>query len=90
VELTIKEMQGGLHRGRMQGSQDAERGERSVGLPGCADLLLVHVYGREPAASKDWSLFQLTQRFTEAIRQDQVKRVEQKWQHKLRIIKHAA
>src|ERR671914_494103 len=46
VELMIKELKGGLHLGRMQVSQDAKRVERSVVLPVCAYLLLVHLYGR--------------------------------------------
>jgi hypothetical protein len=71
-------------------SQDVERIERSVVLPVCAYLLLVHLYGREQAASKDWSLFQLKRRFTEAIMHDQVKRVEQKWLHKWCKIKQVA
>jgi len=82
--------QWGLHLGRMQVSQDAERVGRSVVLPVCAYLLLVHLYGREQDASKGWSLFQLKQQFTETIMQDQAKRVEQKWLHKLRKIKQAA
>jgi hypothetical protein len=90
VELTIKELKGGLHVGRMQVSQDAARVERSVVLPVCAYLLLVHLYGQHEAAPKDWSLFQLKQRFTEAFMQDQVHRVEQKWLRKWRKIKHAA
>jgi hypothetical protein len=89
-ELTIKEMKGGLHGGRRQVSQDAERGERSVLLPVWAYLLLVHLYGYEQAERKDWSLFQLKQRFTEAMMQDQVKRVEQKWLHKGCKLKQAA
>jgi len=62
VELTIKELKGGLHLGRMQVSQDAERVERSVVLPVCAYLLLVHLYGQDQAVSKGWSLFQLKRR----------------------------
>ena len=90
VELTIKELKGGLHLGRMQVSQDAERVERSVVLPVCAYLLLVHLYGRDQAADKGGSLFQLKQRFTEALMQDQVHRVERKWQRKWNGIKDAA
>ena len=82
MELTIKELKGGLHLGRMQVSQDAERVERSVVLPVCAYLLLVHLYGGDHAVSQDWSLFRLKQRFTETILQDQVHRVEQKWLRK--------
>lgn len=90
VELTIKELKAGLHLGCMQVSQDAERVERSVVLPVCAYLLLVHVYGCEQAASKSWSLFQRKQQFTEELWQDQVHRVEQKWLRKWRKIKQAA
>jgi hypothetical protein len=47
VELTIKALKGGLHLGCIQVSQDAKRVERSVVLPVCAYLLLVHLYGCE-------------------------------------------
>lgn len=90
VELMIKELKGGLHLGRMQVSQDAERVERSVVLPVCAYLLLVHLYGRDQMVSQGWSLFQLKQRFSEALMQDQVHRVEQKWRRKWSEIKDAA
>jgi hypothetical protein len=90
VELTIKELKGGLHLGRMQVSQDAERVERSVVLPVCAYLLLIHVYGREPATSKGWSLFQLKQRFTETLMQGHVNRIDQKWLRRFNKIKEAA
>ena len=90
VALTIKELKGGLHLGRMQVSQDAERVERSVVLPVCAYLLLIHLYGREQAPSQGWSLFQLKQRFAETLMEEQVNRVEQKWQRKWNEIKEAA
>jgi hypothetical protein len=61
-----------------------------TGLPVCAYLLLIHLYGREQAGSQGWSLFQLKQRFTEALMQDQVDRVEQKWRRKWSQIKEAA
>jgi hypothetical protein len=51
VELTIKELKGGLHLGRMQVRQDAEGVERAVVLPVCAYLLLIHLYGQEQASS---------------------------------------
>jgi hypothetical protein len=82
VEIVIKELKGGLRMGRMQVSQDADRVERSVVLPVCAYLLLVHLYGRDQATRQGWSLFQLKQCFTEGVLQDQVNRVEQKWQRK--------
>jgi Transposase DDE domain len=90
VELTIKELKGGLHLGRIQVSQDADRVERSVILPVCAYLLLVRLYGNEERARKDWSLFQFKQRFTEECLQDQVHRVEQKWLRKWHQIKQVA
>jgi hypothetical protein len=90
VELVIKELKGGLHLGRMQVSQDAERVERSVVLPVCAYLLWVYLHGRDQALSQGWSLLQLKQRFTEGLMQDQVNRVEQKWQQKYNEIKAAA
>ena len=90
VELVIKELKGGLHVGRMQVSQDANRVERSVVLPVCAYLLLVHLHGRDQALSQGSSLFQLKQRFTEGLMQDQVNRVEQKWQRKYNEIKAVA
>jgi hypothetical protein len=90
IELTIKELKGGRHLGRMQVSQDAERVKRAIVLPVCAYLLLVRLYGTEQGEHKDWSLLQLKQRFVEAFMQDQVQRVEQKWLRKWRKIKLAA
>jgi Transposase DDE domain len=90
VELTIKELKSGLHLGRMQVSQDADRVERSVVLPVCAYLLLLHLYGREQASSPGWSLFQLKQRFTEGLMTEQINRVEKKWHQKWRQFKDAA
>jgi len=90
VELTIKELKGGLHLGRMQVTEAADRVERSIVLPVCAYLLLVHLYRQEEAPPKAWSLFQLKQRFTEVFMQDQMKRVEQKWGRKWGKIKEVA
>jgi hypothetical protein len=90
VEVVIKELKGGLHLGRMQVSQDAERVERAVVLPVCAYLLFVHLYEHAQAASQGWSLFQLKQRFTVALMQAQVNRVEQQWQRRFNKIKEAA
>jgi hypothetical protein len=90
VELVIKEMKSGLHVGRMPVRQDAKRVERSVGLPVCAYLSLVHLAGRDQAPNQGWSLCQLKQRFTETLMQDQVNRVERKWKRKYNKIKEAA
>ena len=56
---TIKELKSGLHLGRMQVSQDAERVERSVVLPVCAYLLLVHLYGTEERQARTGACFSL-------------------------------
>jgi hypothetical protein len=90
VARASNERKGGLHVGRRQVSQEADRVERAVVLPVCASLLLVHWYGNEEGACKDWSLFQLKQRCTEAFMQDQMNRVEQKWRRQWRKINHAA
>jgi hypothetical protein len=90
VELTIKERKGGLHLGRMQVTEDADRVERSIVLPVCAYLLLVHLDRQEEVPPKAWSLLQLKQRFTEVFMQDQMKRVEQRWGRKWGKIKAAA
>jgi hypothetical protein len=90
VELVIKELKGGLHLGRMQVSQEANRVERSGVLPVCAYWLLLHLHGRDQALSQGSSLFQLQQRLTEGLMQDQVNRVEQKWRRKYNEIKAAA
>ncbi len=74
----------------MQLSQDADRVERSVILPVCAYLLLIYIHGSDQVMGQGWSLFQLKQRFTESLMQDQVNRVELKWQRKLNKIKAAA
>jgi hypothetical protein len=78
----------------MQVTSDAERVTRSVVLPVCAYLLLVHLYsgkeGVKDASSQDGSLFRLKQRFTEAMMRDHVKRVEQKWRRKWHKTKEVA
>ena len=94
VELTIKELKSGLHLGRMQVTSDAERVTRSVVLPVCAYLLLVHLYsgkeGVKDASSQNGNLFRLKQRFTEDMMRDHVKRVEQKWRRKWHKTKEVA
>jgi hypothetical protein len=70
VELTIKERKSGLHVGRMQVTHDAERVTRSVVLPVCASLLLLHLYGDSDAPGKGWSLLQRKHRFTEDLLAD--------------------
>jgi Transposase DDE domain len=94
VELTIKELKSGLHLGRMQVTNDVDRVSRSVVLPVCAYLVLLHLYsgkdGVKDASNQEGSLFRLKQRFTEDVMQDQVQRVEQKWRRKWKKIKEAA
>lgn len=72
------------------GPAASRRVERAVVLPVCAYVLLIHVYDRDQAIGKGWSLFQLKQRFTETLMQDHVNRVDQKWIRKFNKIKEAA
>jgi hypothetical protein len=94
VELTIKALKSGLHLGRMQVTNDVDRVTRSVVLPACAYLVLLHLYsgkdGSKDAPSQDGSLFRLKQRFTEDVMHDQGQRVEQQWRRKWNKLKEAA
>ena len=83
VELTIKELQRGLHRGRMPVTNDTERVTRSVALAVLADRLLVRLYGSDEAVMRDWSLFKLKARFIGEVAQDAVQRTARKWQRKM-------
>jgi hypothetical protein len=84
VELTIKELKGGLHLGQMQVTRDADRVARSVALSVCAYLLLVRLYGRDDASGQPWSLFRLKQRFSADLMQEQIDRTERTWKRKLK------
>ena len=68
IEVTIKELKGGLHLGQMQVTKDKARVERSVVLPVLAYLLLLRLYGRSAASRREVSLFALKQRFTALYR----------------------
>ena len=83
VEVTIKELKGGLHLGQMQVTKQAERVGRAVVLPVLAYLLLVRLYGREESDEKGFSLFKLKQRFAADVWQEQWHRTEQRWRKKL-------
>jgi hypothetical protein len=78
VEVTIKELKGGVHLGQMQGRRDADRVSRSVALSGCAYLLLIRLYGRDDTAGQPWSLFRLKQRLSAELMQAQIDRTERK------------
>ncbi len=90
VELTIKELKSGLHLGQMQVTKDAERVTRSVALSVLAYLLLVRLYGRDEALTKEWSLFKLKERFIGEVAQEAVPCTERKWQRKLKQYKNVA
>lgn len=90
VEVTIKELKGGLHMGQMQVTSDKDRVKRSVALPVCAYLLLVRLYGRDKSLASPWSLFRLKQRFMVDMAKAQCDRIEARWQHKLLKLKAAA
>jgi hypothetical protein len=90
VEVTIKELKGGLHLGQMQVTRDADRVARSVALSVCAYLLLVRLYGREDASGQPWSLFRLKQRFHADLMRDEIDRTERKWKRRLKQYQDAA
>jgi hypothetical protein len=90
IEVTIKELKSGLHLGQMQVTKERERVERSVALSVLAYLLLVRLYGRDEALTKEWSLFKLKERFIGEVAQDAVWRTELKWQRKLKQFKDVA
>ena len=90
IEVTIKEIKGGLHLGQMQVTSDKERVKRSVALPVCAYLLLVRLYGQDENLARFWSLFRLKQHFMADMASAQCDRIEAKWQRKLLKLKEAA
>jgi hypothetical protein len=90
IEVTIKELKGGLHLGQMQVSKQAERVKNSVMLSVMAYLLLVRIYGKDQEYKEGWSLFKLKQRFILDVYQEQIKRSERKWKEKLNRYKVAA
>jgi hypothetical protein len=90
VEVTIKELKGGLHLGQMQVTRDADRVARSVALSVCAYLLLIRLYGRDEALGQPWSLFRLKERFQADLMREEIDRTERKWQRKLKQYEDAA
>jgi hypothetical protein len=83
IEVTIKELKGGLHLGRMQVTKEKGRVERSVALSVLAYLLVLRLYGAEAGNSQEVSLFRLKQRFTADLFREQAIHIEQKWKRKL-------
>lgn len=90
IEVTFKELKGGLHLGEMQVTKEKERVRRSVGLPVLAYLLVLRLYGAEATTAQDVSLFRLKQRFTADLFQEQAIRTEQKFKRKLNKLRLAA
>jgi hypothetical protein len=90
VEVTRKALKSGLHLGQMQVTKEAERVTRSVALSVIASLLLVRLYGQDKTRHKEWSLFQLKERFTEDVTQEHIRRSELRWQRKLKQLKDVA
>jgi hypothetical protein len=90
VELTFKELKGGLHLGQMQVTAEPERVSRSVALSVLAYLLLVGLYARDQTPEKPFSLFQLKERFLREAFQDQLSRSHKRWEEKFRRRKPAA
>lgn len=89
IEVTIKELKGGLHLGRMQVTGDPDRVARSVALSVLAYLLLLRLYGRD-ASLKKLSLFRMKQKFVEEVYADQWQRSEHRWRKKLDQYRRAA
>jgi len=71
-------------------TRDKARVERSVLLPLLAYLLLLRLYGRSAASRQEVSLFQLKQRFSADVWQEQWQRSEHRWTKKLGHPKLAA
>lgn len=90
VEVTIQELNGGLHLGQMQVTNDKDRIKRSIPLPVWAYLLLVRLYGQDASVSSPWSLFRLKPRFMVAMANAQGARIETTWQRKLLKLKQTA
>ena len=90
VEVTIKELKGGLHLGQMQVTRNADRVARSVALSVCAYLLLVRLYGQDEESRQPWSLFRLKQRFQADLMRHEINRTERKWKRKLKQYEVAA
>ncbi len=82
IEVTIKELKGGLHLGRMQVTKEKERVQRSIALSVLSYLLALRLYGAEAGNSQEVSLFKLKQRFTADLFQEHVIHIEQKWKRK--------
>lgn len=90
VEVTIKELKGGLPLGQRQVTRDAGRVARSVALSVCAYLLLVRLYGRDAASGPPWSVFRLKQRLSTDLMRAQIDRTERKWKRKIKQYEDAA
>jgi hypothetical protein len=90
VELTLKELKGGLHLGRMQVTKDPERVRRAVALPVLAYITLVWTYGRAPTTQRSFSIFELKRRFTEDILRQHAETRESRSKRRLTKAKLAA
>jgi hypothetical protein len=90
VEVTFKELKSGLHLGQMQVTKDQQRVRRAILLPVMAYLLLVRLYGKELEPDQGATIFQLKQRFSEEVWQDQLNRSEKKWRKKLDQLRASA
>lgn len=90
IEVTFKELKGGLHLGRMQVTKEKGRVQKSVALSVLAYLLVLRLYGAEARNFSEASLFKLKQRFTTDLFQEQAIRTERKWLRKLDKLRLAA
>jgi hypothetical protein len=90
IEVTFKELKGGLHLGAMQVTKEAGRVEHSVLLPVMAYLLLLRLYGREVSQRQELSVFRLKQRFATEVWQERCISIEHKWSQKNSQLRLAA
>jgi hypothetical protein len=75
---------------QMQVRKDPKRVRRAALLPVMAYLLLVRLYGKELDPDHGVTIFQLKQRFSEEVWQEQRDRSEARWRKKLDQLRAAA
>jgi DDE family transposase len=83
VEVTCKELKGGLHLGQMQVTREPGRVVPALLLPVLAYLLLLRLYGRTLRPEQGASLSALKPQFAQEVAQDYIERTERKGRRKL-------
>ena len=83
IEVTFKELKGGLHLGRMQVTKEKRRVQKTVALSVLAYLLVLRLHGAGAHNAREVSLFRLKQLFTADLYHESAIHTEQKWKRKL-------